>query len=371
MIRVAVIDNGICENYIKRNILHYKIIENTVVKEMNDTTNKLTHGTICAYIIAHIMKQSEIIDIKAFDSRYGTIDNVVLALEWCLTNDISIINMSFGTVNLWEYSKLEKIIRKLAIENIYLVSAFNNFHIKSYPAAYEKVFGVRADKGNILKNGEFDFIANQGLNKENTLVAHWDLQECQEELYQDKFPYRSSSFSAPVITGYIARCLVDRPKAKFEEVLKYLEKEAVRKSCKADKIDKIYTNLNLPSDVPVIAFKSDDIEIAIELKQFFEQEGYAIAFVTEGEKEKRGIPLDIYCNAEELTEEVVASIAYIYKADLLILCLHDNQANLLKKTTIDIVIIPDADIYRLEYNSKSIICNTIMELYEVIYSIYK
>lgn len=28
MIRVAVIDNGISENYIKRNILHYKIIEN-------------------------------------------------------------------------------------------------------------------------------------------------------------------------------------------------------------------------------------------------------------------------------------------------------------------------------------------------------
>jgi hypothetical protein len=371
MVRVAVIDNGICEKYIKGNITHYKIERNTVVKDMEHHTDQLTHGTICAYIISYIMEQVEIIDINAFDARYGSVDDVILALEWCRNNSVSVINMSFGTVNFWEYSKMEYVIKKLSLENRYLVSAFHNFNIKSYPAAFEKVFGVRTDKGNTLKNGDYTFLANQGLNKENTLVAHWDLQEWLGDLYKDKFPYRSSSFSVPVITAYIARCLKENPEEKFEGVLKYLEQNSVRKFCDADEINKVYTKLKLSIEIPVIAFMSEDSESAIKLKQLFEQEGYEVAFVTEGEQGEESIPLYLYCDAVEvLTHEIVASIVHIYKSDILIFCLHENRFNTLKKGTIDIVVRLEADTYRIEYSHLSQCCNTIMEIYEGIQNLF-
>lgn len=367
MVRVAVIDNGISEKYIKGKISHYKIEKNAVVREKEDSIEHLTHGTICAYIITKLLERVELIDMNVFGTRYGPTEDVILALEWCLTHSVSVIHMSFGTVDYREYSKMERIIHKLSMENRYLVAAFNNFFIQSYPAAFERVFGVRTDRGNWRRNGDYSFVPNPGLKKENTLVAHWDLQECQDDLGQNEFPHRSSSFSAPVITAFIARCLGEYPEMKFDGIVKYLEQNAVSESCEADSIDRIFTKLNFPIEIPVIAFVSEDIESTLILQQLLEQEGYEVILVTDGEDEIKGIPLNIYCDIEEeLTKEIIASIAHIYQADILILSLREHRFHPKKQEFIDIIVRRELESYRVEDKHNSCYCDTIWELSEMV-----
>ncbi|QNU66429.1 hypothetical protein EHE19_016420 [Ruminiclostridium herbifermentans] len=367
MLRVAVIDNGISEKYIKGKISHYKIEKKAVVIEKGNPTESLTHGTICAYIISKLLERVELIDINVFGTRYGSSEDVILALEWCLTHAVTVINMSFGTVDYREYSKMEGIIHKLSMENRYLVAAFNNFFIKSYPASVERVFGVRADKGNLRRNGDYSFAPNRGLQKENTLVAHWDLQEYQEDLGQNEFPHRSNSFSAPVITAFIARCLGEYPGIKFNGVIKYLEQNAVNEPCEAYSIDRIFTKLNFSIEIPVIAFVSEDIECTRNLQQLLDQEGYEAVLVTDGEEKIKGIPLNIYCDIEEeLTKEIIASIAHIYQADILIMSLCEHRFHPKNQDFIDIIVRREIERYRVEFRHNSCYCDTIWELSEMV-----
>ncbi len=50
MVRVAVIDNGICEKYIKRGISHYKIVDNILKKEMNQHLTMMSYLPTCSWI---------------------------------------------------------------------------------------------------------------------------------------------------------------------------------------------------------------------------------------------------------------------------------------------------------------------------------
>lgn len=152
-VKVAVIDSGIdvhndlnTEGWIdfSDKVNGYKPVDNS------------GHGTEMAGIIAArsngigtigIAYNAEMYSVKILDSsNKASVSSVIKAIEWCIENDIDVINMSFG---LDEDSEiLHEYIRKAAGNNITIVVAAGNDNNVQYPAKYEEVISV----GGVDKN---------------------------------------------------------------------------------------------------------------------------------------------------------------------------------------------------------------------------
>lgn len=120
------------------------------------------HGTEIAGVIAArkngigiigIANEVELYSVKVLNKdNQATVSSVIKALEWCINNDIDIINMSFG---MDQYSKiLEEVIKKAYKNGILLVASAGNNNKVQYPAKYKEVVAVGAiDKE--LKNVDY------------------------------------------------------------------------------------------------------------------------------------------------------------------------------------------------------------------------
>lgn len=166
---IAIIDNGIKTE---------GIIGKAVVKQISFLNRSKMykvpeHGTMCAQIINYIYPQARFIDLSIMESNGTTqIKKLLEALEWCIKNNIKLINLSMGTVNYFDIKSLKEVFDELQKKNVIVVAAYDNRNIKTFPAMFPGVFGVRQDREGILENQEFTFQEISKINTENTIVAH-------------------------------------------------------------------------------------------------------------------------------------------------------------------------------------------------------
>ena len=168
-IKVGIIDTGI-------DMDHPDLIDNikggynaTSKKKSYDDDNG--HGTHVAGVIAAVdndigvigvAPEAEIYAVKALDSTgNGYISDVIEGIEWCIENDMDIINLSLGMVN--DSSILHESIINAYNAGIIMVAAAGNNHGGSceYPAAYDEVVGVGAVN---INNEIADFSAIEGVD---------------------------------------------------------------------------------------------------------------------------------------------------------------------------------------------------------------
>lgn len=144
---IAIIDNGIKTE---------GIIGKSVVKQISFLNRSKTykvpeHGTMCAQIINYIYPQARFIDLSIMESDGTTqIKKLLEALEWCIKNNIKLINLSMGTVNYFDIKSLKEVFDELQKKNVIVVAAYDNRNIKTFPAMFPGVFGVRQDREGIL-----------------------------------------------------------------------------------------------------------------------------------------------------------------------------------------------------------------------------
>lgn len=146
-VKVAVIDSGIdVHDDLNTNgwidfsdaVKGYKPVDNS------------GHGTEMAGIIAArnngigtigIAYDAEVYSVKILNSsNKSSVSSVIKAIEWCIKNDIEVINMSFG-LNV-DSEILHEYIRKAADNNITIVAAAGNNNQVQYPAKYDEVISV-------------------------------------------------------------------------------------------------------------------------------------------------------------------------------------------------------------------------------------
>ena len=96
MIRVAVIDDGISMQKIKELDFNILIKENCEIEYNNIKTQEFSHGTICALIIKKYAPKVSLGSIKILKThgKRGYVNQFKKAIEWCIQNDISLINIS-------------------------------------------------------------------------------------------------------------------------------------------------------------------------------------------------------------------------------------------------------------------------------------
>ena len=57
--------------------------------------DRLGHGTAVAALIHHVNPQPELVAVKIFDSKLATsLPTVIRAIDWCLEQEIDVINLS-------------------------------------------------------------------------------------------------------------------------------------------------------------------------------------------------------------------------------------------------------------------------------------
>lgn len=362
--KVAIIDDGICGNIINcyRNLNHFYIKNDIIIAE-DIYTNHITHGTICAFILMQIENNIELNDIRIFTEKKSCVEDAIIALEWCLHNSISIINMSFGTINFLDFKKMEPILQKLINRGSLIVAAHTNYFIWSYPAVCQKVIGVRRDIGKILKNGEFGYQLCNNLRIENSFIAKYDGIKLSKKTYSAK----GNSFAAPVITGHIAKYLLKNPNANYDQVLEFLIKSSYSDKCKSNTIEKVIS-VSLTISTPVIAFYMDDIIICEQLKNMFISKGYRLISLTDSKNEEFGIPINLYCNiGVTLSKEIISTIELIYEADIYFLSLYKYRysSNSIWDL-IDILVVNEENYYLIKSKGRIYKCNNLIDIYEYI-----
>ena len=152
-VKIAILDSGVNLNHrdFSGNIKSgYDFINN-----QEKISDKYGHGTWITGIIGAcdnnigicgVAPNAEIYPLIVLDDMgKGKISDVVDAIYWCIKENIDIINVSFSTKK--NGKNLEKAISEAIKKGIFVVASYDNKKNRSsYPAQYENVIGVKAEK---------------------------------------------------------------------------------------------------------------------------------------------------------------------------------------------------------------------------------
>lgn len=228
-VKVAVIDTGIALNHpdLKDNIKGgINVINNGA--SYNDDNG---HGTHVAGIIGALNNEIGVVGVapevdlyavKAFDSRgQGNLSDVVEGIQWCIDNDIKIVNMSFGSQE--ENAVFRQAFQTAARRGLIMVAAAGNEKERNsvtYPGKYSEVLAVSAltQQGTLADFsswGKEVGIAAPGVNIRSTY-----LNGGYKEL-------SGTSMAAPHVTGAVARLMAKYGNIRTSQIVPHLKRTAV------------------------------------------------------------------------------------------------------------------------------------------------
>ncbi|WP_315080663.1 S8 family serine peptidase [uncultured Clostridium sp.] len=207
-LKVAIIDDGVNRELFNfnKNIINYKILDGKIIYDFEQNTKcEISHGTICTYIFYNYASNYELYSIKIIENlESGTeIKNLIIALQWCLENDIQLINMSIGTTNFNDFIYLEKYINKLCESGIIIVAACRNNGAITYPACLHNVIGVRYDNMNILKEGEYIWNSSSCHGIDITTSCNYKFRKLNKHIEIIK----CNSFATPFIAAKVCNLM--------------------------------------------------------------------------------------------------------------------------------------------------------------------
>lgn len=154
-VKIAILDSGVKNNHLdfSNNIKSgYNFITNKVNIDDNYGHGTWITGIIAAqdnnYGICGISPKAELYPLKVLNNEgRGKIEHVVNAINWCIDNELDIINISFSTPK--NSKELEKAINLAIQKGIIIVASYDNNDKKaSYPAQYKNVIGVKTQNKN-------------------------------------------------------------------------------------------------------------------------------------------------------------------------------------------------------------------------------
>lgn len=221
MLTIAILDDGICSSsfsslgQIKDAVA---VAEDGTICQISEP-DRMTHGTLCAAVVRAYAPDAALISVRVLDpaTRKGSIKQIRHALEWCVTCNVSLINLSVGSVSFKDWEYLRPTIASLVRHNISLICACSNnetpsiFTDFSWPISVEKeatLFGnqYHSKNGNFL---EGDFCASNT----HTLVTSDNINKTFSS---------QNSHAAPVITAKVYQLLKKYGKLPIEKLRRIL-----------------------------------------------------------------------------------------------------------------------------------------------------
>jgi len=292
---VALIDDGVeINNITNKYVYEFLEIKDISIGFEKQTTNinSYSHGTICASIIRKMSKSAKIYSLKILEtnSLCASTDKLEKAFEWCLKNDIDIINMSLGTINSRDFIVIKRWIRRLFNSRKIIIAAINNDNTYTLPASLPEAIGVSSEE----KLCDFKFI--------NDSIIGIDILACSNyciELNNEKSTITPfcNSFATPAVTGKICE-VMNKDYNSMEERDKYFainikEKLYMKyKNLELDSIDNmvkyefnqkyLFRSIfswknNVIKKVPIISIECSQIDLSKFNKLFYNDNIFPVA----------------------------------------------------------------------------------------------
>ena len=233
-IRIAIVDSGIDASHTGvgdvAGGVHIQIGEEGEVVLSDDYYDCAGHGTACAGIIRKKAPDAMLYSVRIFDeSLMADGRALIAAIQWCIDNEMDVVNLSLGTTDVTFKKSLQKMCRKAGDAGVILVAAESNDGRESYPAVFPKVIGVTggtiADLSTPQQAYKPDgFYYRKGQRIE--CVARGDEQRvCW--LNGKYIMTGGNSFAAPHITGIVAHLLEQHPKCSVQDIRLLLQEKAL------------------------------------------------------------------------------------------------------------------------------------------------
>lgn len=219
-VRVAICDTGI-------DLDHPDLIENiagevNLIKSKKSGDDDSGHGTHVAGVVAAADNQIGVVGVgpgialfavKVLDHKgRGWLSDLIDAFDWCIANDIQVINMSFGTLND-NPSFHEAVQRVFETGIVQVASAGNNGEEGgdiSFPARYPETIAVSA----VDMFGNFAPFSSYG-DEIDLTAPGVDIRSTYDD--GDYEIFDGTSMSAPHVTGAAALILTTPPPGIFDE----------------------------------------------------------------------------------------------------------------------------------------------------------
>ena len=221
-IRIGIIDSGYCPGRKLRNA-HRGInvmgaggytSDNT---GLEDDVDRIGHGTACVGIISRKASEADIFPVKIFDQELvSDVDTLRRAIQWCIDEEMDIVNLSLGTTEAESRTVLQEICDLAYQKNVMIVAALSNDGKESYPASFPEVFGVAA--GKVRGKYSYYFDTTQPIQ----FIARGDRQRLDWKDNQQVF-MGGTSFAAPHITAIIALLLQKYSGVTYGELCEILQ----------------------------------------------------------------------------------------------------------------------------------------------------
>jgi hypothetical protein len=215
--KIGIIDSGVEKTHRRLkdiNIVREVVFGNTNM-EKQDPTDYCGHGTAVTSIISQMTPSAEFYIAKVFDRQLITEENrLVKAIDWCISNQVNIINLSLGVQTENPGSDLRNICLKAYEKRIVIVSAA--YYILSqpcYPAFFPYVFGVT--EGRVASVSEFGVLPDYPVE----FVAKGDIHRIAH--IHNSFKFSSgTSYACAYFSGIVANYLLKQKERQTVDEIK-------------------------------------------------------------------------------------------------------------------------------------------------------
>ncbi len=144
-IRIGIVDSGVHVDH-----PHVGGIAGGITVETDgylpEFVDCLGHGTAIAALIHALAPAAELYAVRVFDRSLTTsIRRVMRAIDWCLDNEIQIVNLSLGTMNPAHRAAFAAALERVQAAGVALVSAYEMNGQPMLPGCMPGTIGVTAD----------------------------------------------------------------------------------------------------------------------------------------------------------------------------------------------------------------------------------
>ena len=221
-VRVGVIDSGVHASHPHITGIAGGVTIGTRIED-SSYADQLGHGTAVMAAIQEKAPQATYFAIRVFQTSLRTTAGVLQrAIEWCLSSNIDIINLSLGAVSLAHAELFKSLVAQAANQRTILVSASEAAGIPSFPGSLPGVISTNLDWNcsretyscNRLPGGRISFSAS-GFPRPIPGVLP------QRNLH-------GISFAVANMTGFVARARQSLKQPSYEDLCSALELQATR-----------------------------------------------------------------------------------------------------------------------------------------------
>ncbi len=181
-----------------------------------DYLDYIGHGTAVAGAIREKAPDAQLYVVKVFDRVLSTnMAAIIKAIDWCVENQIDVINLSLGTVNSEHRDVIEQAVARAAESRTVLVAAREMSDKPSLPGCLPTVVGVVVDWK--LARDRYDLIHTDDGPMFVASAYPRDIPGVPPERN-----LQGISFAVANMTGFVARAKEFAPNASIDELRRLL-----------------------------------------------------------------------------------------------------------------------------------------------------